>query len=91
MRRQCCTCGRAEDHTIGERGKFKCELRPYGPGGADICFQCATATPEANAQTASAFGALLDATEAISPTGVAVIGVDTNGPQPFYGQGGEGS
>jgi len=85
MTRQCCTCGRAEDHTLNDRGKQTVELRPYGPGGADICFQCAFATPSAEAQTKHSFGAILEATEAISPTGVAVIGADTNGPQPFHG------
>ena len=82
MERQCGTCGRVEDRTLDERGKQKVELRPYGPGGTDICFQCAFATPDAEKQTKGAFGALLDASEAISPIGVAAIGEPT-GPRPF--------
>lgn len=57
------------------------ELRPYGPGGATVCHPCATATPEREKVTAAAFGALLDATEQISP-GPVVIGT-ADGPMPF--------
>lgn len=81
---RCFKCGRAEDRTLDARGKFTVELRPYGPGGADVCFECATATPEAEAQTAAAFGTLLDAATAASPTGTAVIGAGHDrGPDPF--------
>jgi hypothetical protein len=80
--RTCCVCGRAEDHTLDERKKFKVELRPYGPGGADICHECAFATPEAKAQTEAAFTSLVEANEAVSPVGVAMIGQDS-GPVPF--------
>ena len=58
------------------------ELRPYGPGGSDVCFPCATATPEREAAAQSAFGALLDGAEAISATGVVAIG-EQSGPRPF--------
>lgn len=78
----CCVCGRAEDHALSERGKFTVELRPYGPRGAPICFECATATPEREAQADAAFGALLAANEAVSPVGVAMIGA-SDGPVPF--------
>lgn len=61
----CCDCGRAPDRTRNDRGKFTVELRPYGPGGAPICFECAFATPEKKAQTEGAFGALLDAHDAL--------------------------
>jgi hypothetical protein len=77
----CCACGRATDRTLDERGKMKVELRPYGPGGADICFQCAMATPETEAQTASAFAALLESNEAISPTGGTIL--TSEGPVPL--------
>ena len=70
----CCKCGRAPDRTLNERGKFTVELRPYGPGGADICFECATATPEAESQTAASFGALLDAHDALP--GITTLSVD---------------
>ena len=56
------------------------ELRPYGPGGSDVCHPCATATPEREAAAQAAFGALLDATGAVSP--VVAIGTES-GPQPF--------
>lgn len=57
------------------------ELRPYGPGGSDVCFPCATATPEREEQMAAAFGALLDANSRIG-SGAVVIG-DESGPRPF--------
>jgi len=78
----CCHCGRAEDRTLDERGKWTCELRPYGPGGAPICFQCATASPERDATTKANFGALLEANTAMSPTGIVAIG-EPDGPRPF--------
>lgn len=58
------------------------DLRPYGPGGSWVCFSCATETPEREAQAQSAFGALLDGSAAISPTGIVAIG-ETSGPRPF--------
>jgi len=63
-------------------GAVERDLRPYGPGGAWVCFQCATETPEREAAAKAAFGALLDGAEAISPTGVAAIG-ERGGPRPF--------
>ncbi len=57
------------------------DLRPYGPGGAPVCFPCATATPERNQAAQGAFGALLDANAAVSPVGVAAITDD--GLRPF--------
>ncbi len=67
---------------MGDDRKFKVELRPYGPGGADICHECAFASPEQRAQTEANFAALIGANEAVSPVGVAMIGQD-NGPVPF--------
>ena len=57
------------------------ELRPYGPGGSNVCHPCATATPERERAAQSAFGALLDANAQI--TGAVVLG-SQEGPQPFY-------
>jgi hypothetical protein len=37
----CCYCKRAEDKTLNEERMFKVELRPYGPNGVPICFECA--------------------------------------------------
>ena len=62
------------------------DVRPYGPGGAWVCFPCAMATPEREAQIEAAFGALLDAAGAVSPLGVAVIDAcepSSSGPQPL--------
>lgn len=53
------------------------ELRPYGPRGAMICFQCAMA-PERKAETERAFLAQLDA---CGP--VAVIDGSEVGPYPL--------
>lgn len=58
------------------------DLRPYGPGGALVCFDCATATPERERATGAAFGAQLEAAEAMSPYGTAVIG-GSDGPNPL--------
>lgn len=58
------------------------DLRPYGPGGAWVCFPCGTATPEREAQAEAAFGALLDANAEISHSGIVVIG-EESGPRPF--------
>ena len=58
----CCYCGTTDDL-----------LRPYGPGGAPLCFPCLKSTPEREAQAGAAFGALLDANAAMSPTGAVVL------------------
>lgn len=58
------------------------ELRPYGPGGATICFPCMKASPEREAAAGRVFGALLDANDAISPSGIVAIG-ESSGPRPF--------
>lgn len=65
------------------------ELRPYGPGGSDVCFPCAMETPEREAAAKAAFGVQLDAAEAVSPLGVAAIGTG-DGPVPFTGAGRDG-
>lgn len=71
----CVHCG------TGETDDPETELRPYGPGGAWVCYRCAMSTPEREAEAERAFTALLEA--AAVPTGIAAIG-DTDGPQPFY-------
>ena len=53
------------------------EMRPYGPNGAKVCFECAMKTPEREAETKANFGAQLDAA---GP--VAMIGEET-GPRPL--------
>jgi hypothetical protein len=68
----CHYCGRAENFPAAS-GTEQVELRPYGPGGAPVCFECATATPEREKQAEQAFGVLLQGNEAISPVGIAAI------------------
>lgn len=57
------------------------EVRPYGPGGSLICARCITASPEADKAAQHAFRALVDANEAISPSGAVMLTPD--GPVPF--------
>lgn len=65
MKRACMYCGSEER-----------ELRPYGPGGRDVCHPCAMETPERKAQTKNAFArqlgmaggvAVIDASEQAGP------------------------
>lgn len=56
------------------------ETRPYGPGGTDVCFTCAMATPERKEQTANAFIALI---EAVDATGVTPTIGSSVGPAPM--------
>lgn len=64
-------------------GPTREELRPYGPGGSDICYPCMKATPDRERAAEGAFGALLDAAGSMSP--VVAIGSDI-GPQPVTTQ-----
>lgn len=74
--RTCCVCGRLETGPAPKR----IECRPYGLGGADICFECAF-TPERAESTKQAYGALLDAASSASPIAAAVL--TDQGPDPF--------
>lgn len=56
----CSVCGRAEDHSLDDRQKFKVELRPYGKDGAAICFQCAMGNPKRKRTYKKNFLRLLD-------------------------------
>lgn len=59
-----------------------CEgLRPYGPGGSWCCVDCAVADDDRFNECAGRFHALVDAAEAISPTGI--VAVDADGPRPW--------
>lgn len=77
--RKCGTCDTGENFPADPES----ELRPYGPGGALICYRCMIATPESEEQAKRAFMAQLEAAAAVSPEGVAVIGDGHNGPTPF--------
>lgn len=70
---ECCYCGTGDG------------LRPYGPGGAAVCFPCATATPEREATTRAAFEAIVRAATAASPVGGVVV--SRGGISPFVPDG----
>lgn len=56
------------------------ELRPYGPGGAFVCFGCATATPSREQEATRQFSAALDASGEVAVLDGAVTGI-----RPFKG------
>lgn len=68
----CCDCERQNNFPAAP-GTKQVELRPYGPGGAPICYECAFATPEREKQAERAFGTLLQGNQAISPAGIAAL------------------
>jgi hypothetical protein len=74
----CHYCGLTDDQ-LAALGR---QTRPYGPGGADVCRPCVGDDPERLATAQAAYGALLDATAVISPTGAVVIG-EPSGPRPL--------
>jgi len=65
IQKHCCHCGSATE-----------ELRPYGPGGAWVCFPCGM-KPENRAMTDAMFGAQLDAA-----CPIVMIG-EESGPRPL--------
>lgn len=80
----CCACGRgalpASEDPTGES-----ELRPYGPGGAPICYSCAMAS-ERLAETNRQFHTRLDAAESASLADggtVAHVVLTPDGPKPL--------
>lgn len=62
--------------------KKTADTRPYGTGGADICIECATATPEAQAATSQRYLMQLDAAANADSVGSVVIGSE-DGPKPL--------
>jgi hypothetical protein len=69
--RSCCACDRAED--LANR----VELRPYGPGGKPICFDCAM-QPDRLEETERNFNRKLDAAGS-------VVVLTSDGPAPLKG------
>jgi len=64
---KCSCCDRAPlGDVVDPRGRS--ELRPYGKGGAPICFDCAF-KPENKEETDRQLDAALDAAEEASPVG----------------------
>lgn len=64
MNGPCHYCGAMDDN------------RPYGPSGAWVCFPCAMATPEREAEASKQF-----TTQLLACAGVTIIGEET-GPRP---------
>lgn len=62
----------------------KKEMRPYGPGGAWVCFDCAMATDERKAEAERQLARRFDAAE--RGGGPVVIG-GRLGPEPLRGRG----
>ncbi len=58
------------------------ELRPYGPGGSDVCYPCMKADPARETAAAAVYRTLLEAAAAASPTTAAEVGTP-DGPRPF--------
>lgn len=70
MKPQCCYCMKEESEEV--------ELRPYGPKGAWLCFDCMKLDPEREAEATRQFSAQLDACG-----DVAVIDGSNVGPMPL--------
>ena len=64
--RTCYKCG------TGDR-----ELRPYGPGGVDVCYSCAMSTTDGIAAAEEQLGKLLDAAPNLE--------LGPQGPRPVKG------
>lgn len=54
-------------------GTTEAELRPYGPGGSPLCFACMKADPEREAEAGRNLEAQLDAAQAASDIGSAIL------------------
>ena len=75
----CCFCSRPEQSEDQDpRGAH--DLRPYGPGGAPICYVCAM-KPENRKAADAQMHALLDAAEAEAAQGGKVMVLSTEGPK----------
>jgi len=74
-REECYLCHKAEEDDP------EVELRPYGPNGAWLCFDCMIASPEREAAAKAVFGAQLDAAGQ-----VAVATRDGPVPHPSLGR-----
>lgn len=60
-------------------GPTERELRPYGPGGSDICYPCMMADPAREKAASQNFGALLEGAEIV---GDGIVTLTPSGPQP---------
>ena len=56
----CSVCGRVQDKSVDPAtDKVRCELRPYGVNGSDICFQCMMGDPAKEVEAQHQFGGKL--------------------------------
>ena len=80
IERICEQCKKPEDFPANPGS----ELRPYGPGGTNICYDCAfnEGNRELQTQVENNFYGLLEANAEIAPQGIVAIGEPT-GPRPF--------
>ncbi len=76
----CYDCGDSENFPRDTEKGRQVELRPYGPGGAQVCFQCMKKTPETEQSAQRNFGVQLDANEVVG--GGATL-LTSDGPVPF--------
>lgn len=65
----CCICNKERGAELLDGSRI--ELRPYGPKGADICFQCMMASEELQRTAEKQFDQVLDSAE---PGGVVILG-----------------
>jgi hypothetical protein len=64
----CCDCKKPENNELGLNGMVQVELRPYGPGGAWICYDCAMGSDERKAIAEQNLAARFDAIEQAGKT-----------------------
>lgn len=65
------------------------ELRPYGPNGTWTCFPCMKADPDRERIAELAYEAQIALAEAVSPVGVAAVGL-SEGPIAYVPGGHDG-
>ncbi len=68
--------------TVEELSAEGREMRPYGPGGSNVCNPCVRSDPARMRAAQAVYGALLYAAASASPDDTAVVGTP-EGPQPF--------
>ena len=78
----CCHCKRSEDYSLGEDGKYKVELRPYGPNGSFICFDCMISNTDLEKIARDNYTKRLDRADA--RTGASLLA--SEGPIPYIGK-----
>lgn len=67
----------------GENGPEGAELRPYGPDGSWVCFDCAMSSPERHIAARDVF---LTQLRAALAAGEPVVVGESTGPRPMGGR-----